>query len=74
MLTADLAWRDIAVIRALSKYLRQAGIRFSEDYMWSTLNNYPAITAKLVELFHLRFNPAVTERTATWAPNGSSAN
>ena len=62
VLTADLAWRDIAVIRALSKYLRQAGIRFSEDYMWSTLNNYPAITAKLVELFHLRFNPDVTEK------------
>jgi glutamate dehydrogenase len=62
VLTADLAWRDIAVIRALSKYLRQAGIRFSEDYMWSTLNNYPTITAKLVELFHLRFNPAVTEK------------
>ncbi|MBN9673263.1 NAD-glutamate dehydrogenase [Roseibium aggregatum] len=62
VLTADLAWRDVAVIRALSKYLRQAGIRFSEDYMWSTLNNYPAITAKLVELFHLRFNPDVTDK------------
>jgi len=62
VLTADLAWRDIAVVRALSKYLRQAGIRFSEDYMWSTLNNYPSITAKLVELFHLRFNPDVTEK------------
>ncbi|MHA7775747.1 NAD-glutamate dehydrogenase [Roseibium sp. M-1] len=62
VLTADLAWRDVAVVRALSKYLRQAGIRFSEDYMWTTLNNYPAITARLVELFHLRFNPDVTEK------------
>jgi glutamate dehydrogenase len=62
VLTGDLAWRDVAVIRALSKYLRQAGIRFSEDYMWSTLNSYPAIAAKLVELFHLRFNPDVTEK------------
>ena len=43
VLTADLAWRDVAVVRALSKYLRQAGIPFSEDYMWRTLNNYPAI-------------------------------
>ncbi|NKI60837.1 NAD-glutamate dehydrogenase [Labrenzia sp. PO1] len=62
VLTAELAWRDVAVIRALSRYLRQAGIRFSEDYMWSTLNNYPKIAAKLVELFHLRFNPDVTEK------------
>ncbi|WP_420413029.1 NAD-glutamate dehydrogenase [Roseibium sp.] len=62
VLTAGLAWRDVAILRALSKYLRQAGIRFSEDYMWSTLNNYPAIAAKLVELFHLRFNPDVSEK------------
>ena len=58
VLTAGLSWRDIAVVRALSKYLRQAGVRFSEDYMWTTLNNYPEIATKLVELFHLRFNPA----------------
>ncbi|TYC52545.1 NAD-glutamate dehydrogenase [Rhodobacterales bacterium] len=64
-LTADLAWRDVAVVRALSKYLRQAGIRFSEDYMWSTLNNYPKIAAKLVEMFHLRFNPDVTDQDRT---------
>ncbi|PVB62132.1 NAD-glutamate dehydrogenase [Labrenzia sp. 011] len=62
VLTADLAWRDVAVVRSLSKYLRQTGIPFSEDYMWSTLNNYPAIAAKLVEMFHLRFNPDVTEK------------
>jgi glutamate dehydrogenase len=61
VLTADLAWRDVAVVRALSKYLRQAGVRFSEDYMWTTLNNYPGIATKLVELFHLRFNPEVTD-------------
>ncbi len=58
VLSADLAWRDIAVVRALSKYLRQAGVRFSEDYMWTTLNNYPDIASKLVELFHLRFTPS----------------
>lgn len=62
VLTANLAWRDIAVVRALSKYLRQTGIRFSEDYMWTTLNNYPLITAKLVELFHLRFDPSTKDK------------
>lgn len=57
VLSAGLAWRDIAVLRALSKYLRQAGVRFSEDYMWHTLNAYPHVAAKLVELFHTRFDP-----------------
>lgn len=61
VLSASLAWRDIAVVRALSKYLRQTGIRFSEDYMWTTLNNYPLIAEKLVELFHLRFDPSTKD-------------
>ncbi|WP_417687439.1 NAD-glutamate dehydrogenase [Roseibium sp.] len=65
VLSAGLAWRDIAVVRALSKYLRQAGIRFSEDYMWGTLNNYPEITQKLVNLFHLRFLPAALNSDRT---------
>ncbi len=65
VLTAGLGWRDIAMVRALSKYLRQVGIRYSEDYMWTTLNNYPAIAAKLVELFHVRFNPALSEADRT---------
>ncbi len=65
VLTAGLAWRDIAAVRALSKYLRQTGIRFSEDYMWTTLNNYPAIAAKLVELFQLRFDPSTKDSDRT---------
>ncbi|MEP4032088.1 NAD-glutamate dehydrogenase [Roseibium polysiphoniae] len=65
VLTAGLAWRDIAIVRSLSKYLRQAGIRFSEDYMWTTLNNYPEIAAKLVELFHLRFLPTAKDKDRT---------
>lgn len=30
VLSAGLAWRDIAMLRALSRYLRQAGIRYSK--------------------------------------------
>ncbi|MHC5655427.1 NAD-glutamate dehydrogenase [Stappia sp. ICDLI1TA098] len=56
-LNGGLAWRDIAMLRALSRYLRQAGIRFSEDYMWRTLNRYHEVATRLVELFHLRFDP-----------------
>ncbi|MTI17866.1 NAD-glutamate dehydrogenase [Rhodobacteraceae bacterium RKSG542] len=60
-MTAGMAWRDIAVLRAFSKYLRQAGIRYSEDYMWSTLNSYPSLAKLLVDLFYLRFQPSVDE-------------
>ena len=56
---AGLPWRDIALVRALSRYLRQARIAYSQDYLWSTLNRYPAIAAKIVALFHMRFDPRV---------------
>jgi len=61
VLTAGLAWRDIAMVRAWSRYLRQIRIPYSQDYMWGTLNRYPAITAKIVDLFHIRFDPGQTE-------------
>ncbi|WP_068084816.1 NAD-glutamate dehydrogenase [Polycladidibacter stylochi] len=60
-LTAEMGWRDIAMLRALSRYLRQTGILYSEDYMWGTLNRFPEISKLLVELFHTRFNPALQE-------------
>ncbi|MDX5592054.1 NAD-glutamate dehydrogenase [Pseudovibrio sp. SPO723] len=60
-LKASLAWRDIAVLRALSRYLRQAGILYSEDYMWGALNRYPEISRDLLEYFHTRFNPGISE-------------
>jgi len=57
VLNADLNWRDIAMLRALSRYLRQARIPYSQDYMWGTLNRYPQTAARFAELFHLRFAP-----------------
>ncbi|MCC6949389.1 MAG: NAD-glutamate dehydrogenase [Bradyrhizobiaceae bacterium] len=59
VLGAGLPWRDVALIRTLSRYLRQARIAYSQDYLWSTLNRYPAVAAKIVTLFHMRFDPRV---------------
>ncbi|HVY58908.1 MAG TPA: NAD-glutamate dehydrogenase [Xanthobacteraceae bacterium] len=57
VLTAGLSWRDIALVRTLSRYLRQLRVPYSQDYMWATLARHPAITARIVALFHLRFDP-----------------
>ena len=57
VLSAGLAWREVAVIRALCKYLRQAGIAFSQSYMIDALDDNPAIVRKVVDLFHTRFDP-----------------
>jgi len=56
---AGLAWRQIVVLRAYAKYLRQARIPFSQAYMESTLAANPAIARKLVELFEERFDPTI---------------
>ncbi|MGX1307667.1 glutamate dehydrogenase [Amorphus suaedae] len=57
LVTAGLAWRDIAMLRALARYLRQAGVPYSQDYIWGALTRYPAVARLLVELFHVRFDP-----------------
>ena len=61
VLGAGLAWREVALLRAYTKYLRQAGVPFSQDYMERTLAAYPAIARGLVDLFLARFDPALGE-------------
>jgi glutamate dehydrogenase len=57
-LAASLAHREILVIRAYAKYLKQAGFTFSQSYIEQTLANHPAIVGLLAQLFHARFDPA----------------
>ncbi len=57
VLGAGLTWREVAMLRALAKYLRQAGSTFSQAYMEDTLGDHPEIVRKLVELFRIRFDP-----------------
>jgi len=57
LVNAGIGWRDISMIRSLARYLRQAGIAYSQDYIWGTLNRYPQIAKLLVSLFHARFDP-----------------
>jgi glutamate dehydrogenase len=56
-LHGGLAWRDVALIRALSRFLRQVRVPYSQDYMWATLVKHSSIAAAVVELFHARFDP-----------------
>ncbi len=58
VLTAGLTWREVTLLRACAKYLRQAGLRFSEDYMQRVLRSNGAITRLLIRLFESRFDPA----------------
>ena len=68
VLTAGLQWRDVALLRTVSRFLRQARLAYSQDYMWATLRKHSALAALIVQLFHLRFDPrlevTMEERTS----------
>ncbi len=61
VLLAGLTWREVIVLRAYCKYLRQAQAAFSQAYMEETLARNPVIAALLVRLFRVLFNPAKQE-------------
>ena len=63
VLSARLTAREITVLRAIAKYLRQAGSTFSQTYMEDALSAHPLIARRLVELFRLRLDPARFEDT-----------
>ena len=60
-LHGGLAWRDVALIRTISRFLRQISVPYSQDYMWATLVKHAGIAAEIVELFHARFDPRAKE-------------
>lgn len=57
VLRAGLTAREVQVLRAYCKYLRQAQIPFSQAYMEQTLKNNPQVARRLVDLFLARFDP-----------------
>jgi glutamate dehydrogenase len=59
---AGLGWRQVTVLRAYCKFLRQAKIPFSQAYVESTLASNPLFARLLVRLFEERFDPALTRR------------
>jgi glutamate dehydrogenase len=57
VIRAGLTARQVIVLRVYCKYLRQAAIPFSQDYMEETLSANPELAALLVALFEARFDP-----------------
>ena len=63
VLSARLTAREITILRAIAKYLRQAGSTFSQSYMEDALAAHPDVARRLVELFRLRLDPVRFEDT-----------
>ncbi len=65
VLSAGLSWREIAVLRAYSKYMKQIGVTFNQTYIEETMSNYHNISSLLIEYFNLRFDPAMQKGNKT---------
>jgi len=57
VLRGALGWREVSMLRAYARYLRQTGSTFSLDYIEACLVDHVAITRLLVRLFESRLNP-----------------
>lgn len=58
VLRAQLGAREVSILRAYAKYLRQVGSTFSDAYIERAVTGNPALARMLVELFIARFDPA----------------
>ena len=68
ILAAGFSPREAKVLRAYGRFLKQAGISFSQEYLANVLIKHNLIARQLLDLFDARFNP---DRAAD--PNEDSA-
>ncbi|MCB1739620.1 MAG: NAD-glutamate dehydrogenase, partial [Gammaproteobacteria bacterium] len=62
-----LGWRQVVVLRAYYRYLRQIRLPFSQAYVERALANNAAIVRDLVALFETRFDPTLGDERETRA-------
>ncbi|MBA3262157.1 MAG: NAD-glutamate dehydrogenase [Thermoleophilaceae bacterium] len=61
VLRAGLTWREATVLRAIGRYLRQAGTTFSDRYVEQALVGHPRVARLLVDLVLARFDPQAAD-------------
>jgi glutamate dehydrogenase len=57
VLQAGLTWHETTVLRAIGRYLRQAGTTFSDRYVEQALSTNAPVARLLMHLFRARFEP-----------------
>jgi len=55
LLGAKIGWRDVALLRAYARYMKQIRFGFSEAFIADTMCRYPDITSFIIQYFMTRF-------------------
>ena len=63
VISAELPWHEIVLLRAYAKYIKQIGVTFSQDYIEQAVCNNPEIAKLLVELFLRHLDPSKERNT-----------
>ena len=71
--TASMRAAEIGILRAYGRYLQQAGIPQSQDFIAGALNRYPDIAKALFTLFVTRLDPARQDESAVTAKHLKAA-
>ena len=58
VIAAGITWDEAALIRAAYRYVRQAGLGFSQEYVEQVLTGWPDFSRRVLQLFRARFDPA----------------
>ena len=61
-LLAGLNWKEISLLRAYFRYLKQIRLRYSEQYIIEALAGNPQLVVSINAFFNARFNPAVKRK------------
>ncbi|MFA7542402.1 MAG: NAD-glutamate dehydrogenase domain-containing protein, partial [Lysobacterales bacterium] len=67
IVAARLFWREVALLRAYTKYLLQVGVPFSQAYFEQTINAYPILARLMIEVFQAKFDPERAGESAAQA-------
>ncbi|MBA8795319.1 glutamate dehydrogenase [Friedmanniella endophytica] len=57
VMAAGLDWRQVSLLRAIGRYLRQGGISYSQSYLATALSSNVDLARLLTTMFAVRFEP-----------------
>ena len=61
VLGAGMTWREVALLRALGRYVRMGALSFSKELVDSAIAANPHIAQMLIDLFDVLFDPSTDE-------------
>lgn len=61
--SANMSWKEIAILRGYTRYLRQANLPYSLTYIMRAVTENPHIAREFIDLFNALFDPDAQKDT-----------